>query len=309
MAVELLLEIIIGIALLCMLFYWYMTSDYSYWKNRNVPFLEPKFPYGNIKDQVTNAKSIGHCFKALYDQMPGERYFGIFELGKPSLVLKDLKLIKAVMVTDFYNFADRGHIHENVKKDFLAAQHIFNLKNEAWKRMREKITPTFTSGRMKLMYGLMYKCSQQLSAYLEKVAEREEVVEFKDLFSRFTSDAISSCMFGLETNAVVEKESEVRKISRLMFPTSAVQMIKLMISINQPFLYDLLGLEINHQKVKEFCMQVAKDTYKYRTENSYYRDDFVDLLVKVKQNKNLFEDEKSGNQGSRKSDGNDDGEF
>lgn len=307
MAVEFIIEFPLGVLLVTLLLYKYMTADYSYWKKLNVPYLQPTFPYGNIKDQVTNKSDIGACFKDLYDQMPGERYFGIFELGKPALVLKDVKLIKSIMVTDFSSFDDRGHIHENVKKDFLAALHLFNLKKDAWKRMRTKMSPTFTSGRMKRMYNLMNKCSEELSKYLENVSSNNETVELKDLLSRFTSDAISSCLFGLETNAVVEKDSEVRKISRLMFPTSVWNMIKLMLSINHPFIYDLFGLEINYKRVKTFCMQVAKDTYTNRVENNVYRDDLIDLLIKIKQNKNLLEDEKIISYGPRKTEGEDDG--
>lgn len=309
MASYYILEITAGALLLLILFYKYMTSEYSYWKKRNVPYIEPTFPYGNIKDQVTNKTDIGRCFKALYDQMPGEKYFGIFELGQPTLVLKDLELIKAVMVTDFNSFADRGHIHENVKNDFIAAKHLFNLKNEEWREMRIKLVPTFTSGRMKMMYHLMHRCSERLDSYLSEMSKSNNLVEFKDLLSRFTSDAISSCLFGLETNAIEEKDSKVREISSLAFPTGPWTMIKLMLSINQPYIYDLLGLEINHEKVKKFCMQVVKDTYNFRTKNNFYRDDFVDLLIKIKQNKNLYDDEKSNKQESRQSSENDDGMY
>ncbi|XP_054265248.1 cytochrome P450 6j1-like [Macrosteles quadrilineatus] len=311
MAVDYVLEIFLAaiITLLPVLFYFYLTSEYSYWKKRNVPYIKPSFPFGNIKDQVINKADIGTCFKVLYDQMPNEKYFGIFELGKPTLVLRDQSIIKAVMVTDFYNFADRGHIHQDVKKDFLAALHLFNLKDKEWKRMRTKLTPTFTSGRMKKMYHLMFMCSLELDKYLENVAKSNETVEFKDLLSRFTSDSISSCLFGLQTNAVMEKDSEVRKISKLMFPIELWNQIKLMLSINQPYVYDLLGLEINHKKVKEFCMQVAKETYDYRVNNNIYREDFIDLLIKIKQNKNLYDDEEDDKEKaeSRHSDGSNDG--
>lgn len=307
MAVEFILEFALGALLVVIFVYKYMTADYSYWKKLNVPYLEPTFPFGNIKNQVTNKKDIGTCFKDLYDQMPGERYFGIFELGKPTLVLKDLKLIKSILVNDFSSFDDRGHIHENVKKDYLAVLHLFNLKKEAWKRMRTKMSPTFTSGRMKLMYNLMNKCSQTLDKYLQNVSASNETVELKDLLSRFTSDSVSSCLFGLETNAIVDKDSEVRKISKIMFPTSAWTMAKLLLSINHPFIYELFGLEINFKQVKDFCMQVAKDTYNYRVKNDVYRDDFIDLLIKIKQNKNLLEDEKLINHGPRTSGEKDDG--
>lgn len=299
-------ELALGAFILLILLYKYMSSEYSYWKKQNVPYIEPTFPYGNIKDQVTNKTDIGRCFKALYDQMPEERYFGIFELGKPALVLKDLDIIKAVMVTNFDHFVDRGHIHEKVKKDYLAARHLFNLKNDEWRKMRTKLLPTFTSGRMKMMFHYMHQCSERLDNYISKMVKDDNLVEFKDLLSRFTSDVISSCLFGLETNAIEDKDSEVRKISRLVFPTDISTMMKLMLSINHPYIYDLLGLEVNHKKVKQFCMQVAKETYNYRTTNNVYRDDFIDLLIQIKQNKNLC-DEKNVNQESRQATENDDG--
>jgi len=307
MAVEYIVQAAVGILILVIIFYKYMTSEYHYWEKRNVPYIKPTFPYGNIQDQVTNKADVGRCFQMLYNKMPKVKYFGIFELGKPTLILRDLNVIKAIMVTDFYNFADRGHIHEDVKKDYLAALHIFNLKNEEWKSMRTKLLPTFTSGRMKSMYHLMHECSERLDKYLEMMSADQSIIDFKELLSRFTSDAISSCLFGIESNAIFEKDSEVRKISRLVFPTDLWNNIKLMLSINQPYIYDLLGLEMNHAKVKQFCMQVAKDTYEFRVKNDFYRDDFVDLLIKIKQNKDLYQDEKEHNQSSRQSTGTDSG--
>lgn len=299
MDLVLIAEITFGITLFIILFYKYMTSYYDYWKKRKVPYLEPSFPFGNIKDLVLNKIYVGDCYKNLYNQMSGEKYFGIFELRQPTLILRDLSLVKLVLATDFQHFADRGFIHEDVKADFLATKHLFNLKNESWKRMRTKITPTFTLARVKSMYELMQKCSRQLDNYLEMVVEYNETVELKDLMSRFTSDCVSSCLFGLETNAIFEKDSEVRQIWKSLFSNSKWFMIKLMMSINHPQLFNFLRLEMAPQDVKAFCLNVAKDTYTYRLKHNVYRNDFIDLLIKIKQNKNLYEDEKNNDQEER----------
>ncbi|XP_046658572.1 cytochrome P450 6a2-like isoform X1 [Homalodisca vitripennis] len=302
-AVELILLVILCLFLL----YKYWTSEYSYWEKRNVPYLKPSFPFGNIKDQVLNTTDVGNSYKNMYDMMPGVKYFGIFELGRPALVLRDPTVIKAILVKDFNHFMDRGHIHEDVKQDFMATGHVFNLKGDKWKSMRSKLTPMFTSGRMKKMYHLMHQLSQKFGDFLKPLAEENSVLEFKDLIARFTTDVISSCALGMETNAITEVDSEVRRVSKLFFPSSIWNAVKLMLSINTPRLYNLLGLEQMDPTVKEFCMQVAKETYNYRTKNNVYRDDFIDLLVKLKQNKNLYEDEKETSQGPRESDGKSDG--
>lgn len=300
-------EITFGLVLFLILLYKYMTANYDYWRKRKVPYLEPSFPFGNIKDLVLNKTYVGNCYKDLYDRMPGTRYFGVFELRQPTLILRDLSLVKHVLSIDFNHFADRGFIHEDVKTDFLATKHLFNLKNESWKQMRTKMTPTFTLARVKSMYELMWKCSKQLDNYLAMVVENNETVELKDLMSRFTSDCVSSCLFGLETNAIFEKDSEVRKIGKSLFSNSKWFMVKLMLSINHPRLFNFLQLEMAPQDVKEFCLKVAKDTYTYRVKHNIYRNDFIDLLIKIKQNKNLYEDEKNYAQKDRTFEKGDDG--
>lgn len=309
MAVGFIAEAIVGVFICLFLLYKYLTWNYTYWKTRNVPFIAPVFPFGSIKSFITNKEHMGICYKNLCDQMVGERYFGILELGRPSLVLLDPELIKAVLVSDFKHFADRGHVHEDVTKDFINCKHLFNLKEDAWKKMRMKMTPIFTSGRIKLMFELMEKCSKRLDSYLDRAVENDELIEVKDLIARFTSDSVSSSLFGLESNSLFEKDSEVRKIGRLILSPDKWNMIKLFMCINYPFIYELFNIELFDEEVKRFCMQLAKETYSFRVENNFYRNDFIDLLIKVKQNKNLLEDENNVNTGSRKTDGNDDGKY
>lgn len=45
-----------SITLICVvisLFFYYCTSNNSHWKNKNVPYIEPNFFFGNIKDILT----------------------------------------------------------------------------------------------------------------------------------------------------------------------------------------------------------------------------------------------------------------
>lgn len=49
-----------------------------------------------------------------------------------------------------------------------------------------KLSPTFTSGKMKMMYGVMAECAEKLENMLEQFAENEEVLEIKGKKYLFT---------------------------------------------------------------------------------------------------------------------------
>lgn len=92
--------------------------------------------------------------------------------------------------------------------------------------MRVKLTPTFTSGKMKMMFHTIVDTAANLQKYLEKPAERKEVLEIKDIMARFTTDIIASVAFGLELNSLENPNSEFREMGRRIFEVSTWESIK-----------------------------------------------------------------------------------
>lgn len=100
--------------------YVYFKRSFGYWSIRGVPHTKPKFPFGDI-GEANLTKNIGVVMKELYDKFPKERFFGMWFLNRPGLVVRDPELIKYVIVRDFMYFQDRG-VYYNEKDDPLSGE-------------------------------------------------------------------------------------------------------------------------------------------------------------------------------------------
>jgi cytochrome P450 family 6 len=108
----------------------------------------------------------------------------------PILMILDLDLIKNIMVKDFNVFPNRK-LYFNEKDDPLTA-HLVNLEDDEWRSLRTKLTPTFTSGKLKMMLPTILKITENLINTLEKEVVMNESVEIKELLSRYTVDVIGN---------------------------------------------------------------------------------------------------------------------
>ena len=61
--------------------------------------------------------------------------------------------------------------------------------------MRRKLSPVFTSGKIKTMFETAVSCGGNLVGFVDKQPVKEFML--KDLMSVFTCDIIASCVFGV----------------------------------------------------------------------------------------------------------------
>jgi cytochrome P450 len=83
------------------------------------------------------------------------------------LLIRDLELVKNILVKDFQTFMDRTISFED-KFDPLFGKNLGALKGPLWRHLRRNLTPVFTSRKMKMMFYLVDTCSKELADCLEK---------------------------------------------------------------------------------------------------------------------------------------------
>lgn len=78
----------------------------------------------------------------------------------------------------------------NYSSSFLAA-HLFAVGGSKWRNLRNKLTPTFTSGKIKVMFQTLIDCSSLLEQSL-KEHKSDEPVDIKNMLSKLRKNIILS---------------------------------------------------------------------------------------------------------------------
>ncbi|XP_055714885.1 probable cytochrome P450 6a23 [Phlebotomus papatasi] len=75
------------------------------------------------------------------------------------------------------------------------------------------MTPTFSSGKMKMMHNTFVAVAKEFQNYFEQIAKKNQTIEVRDVFSRFTIDVIGNCAFGIECNTLKQPDTEFRRVN------------------------------------------------------------------------------------------------
>ncbi|XP_031618769.1 cytochrome P450 6a9-like [Contarinia nasturtii] len=264
--------------------YWYLKKSFSYWQSRNIPCNEPLIPYGNIKG-LGKIISFVHFTQTYYTQFKGtSKFCGIYFFTRPIALLLDLDLIKHILVKDFAIFNDRSFYY-NEKDDPLSA-HLVALDGKKWKEVRSKLTPTFSSGKMKYMFPTITAIGDRLIDYLNDANKLNDVLEMKNILARFTMDVIGNCAFGIECNTLKDIDNDFYRMGRMAIQKPRHNPRISFLLNDYKRLARFLGIKTIRDEVSTFFIDVVRNTIGYREKNNIQRNDFMDLLIKLKNENN-----------------------
>ena len=135
-----------------------------------------------------------------------KRIVGMIDFNKPALLVTDLDLLKNIYIKDFDSFMDRRELKLE-KTDPIFHRMLLFMEGEAWKELRNKMSPTFTTGKIRRMFEIFHSSSLKLVKYAEKhSAENNGVVNFSDGYQRYAMDVIASAAFGVDSKTFVEND-------------------------------------------------------------------------------------------------------
>ncbi|KAF5284522.1 hypothetical protein FQR65_LT13507 [Abscondita terminalis] len=258
--------------------YLYMSRNFNYWKKRNVPYVKPVLIFGSIFHIAKQKLQLSEIFKELHESTMSP-YIGFFILDQPFILFRDLELIKRVVVTDFDYFIDRT-ITTN-EKDSIGSKVLFTLKGETWKELRKSTSPLFSINKLKNMVHLMNGIGNKVMSRVERSLD-EKSIDCRSVSLSYAIDVISSCVFGLETNALLNEHSVFIKALLKLLEVTVVRMIHCGSCFFAPMLVNLFNFTLTDAEATITVTNIFNNVCKDRRNSGIHRGDLIDIMNKIK---------------------------
>ena len=260
---------------------WYRYK-FTHWKSRGIDGPVPSVPFGNIIDMTKKPFDIFTEWQNKYGL-----FYGVYLNYVPALVVADAELIKEIVVNS--SFFDRITIEANVAIE----ESLINKNGTEWRHDRSIMSPTFTSGKMKHMYPLMYSCIKHLDVELDKFCTKGDEFNPKETFTKLTTMVIARCAFATEVNAFTEDDQHplVKHLMKIVTP----DLFRFLVFIFTPaYLRRKLQMHASHPASFNYILSLLKNIIKTRKEKKVSSEyiDLLQLLLDTQNEPNGLSDDK-----------------
>ncbi|VVC41020.1 Cytochrome P450, E-class, group I,Cytochrome P450,Cytochrome P450, conserved site [Cinara cedri] len=282
--------------IMCMIAYYFCTWTFTKWEKLNVPYVRPIPLFGNFLNVALGFEHPVDFYKRIYNELAGHQYGGLFQMRTPYLMIRDPKLINTILIKDFSYFPNRG-IYSDFSFNPLS-NNLFFMENPQWKVIRNKLSPAFTLGKLKLMYDQIKECGDEMMKNISKnlTENSNSEIEVKDVIGNYSIDVISTCAFGLKLNTINEENIVFRRYGKSLLKPSLRHLLKELSLMVTPALLKVIKLKDFPADALDFFDSVFRETITYREKNNIVRNDFVQVLMQARRdlvfNENLLPIEK-----------------
>jgi len=166
-------------------------------------------------------------------------------------------ILKQILVKDFANFSNRFPLPF---VEYPVSKMLVVLQGEHWKHVRNILTPTFSSGKLRKMNPQIQRCGETLVSNLGEKAEKKETFDFRDLCGAYTMDVIASTAFSVQIDSLNDPNNKFVTMGKKAFVSSAASP-KLFLRFFFPFLakpLNYLGMSFIPKDVLKFFVGVIQ---------------------------------------------------
>ncbi|CAL8145468.1 unnamed protein product [Orchesella dallaii] len=218
-------------------------------------------------------------------------YCGISQMGNPIILLKDLNLVKKVLVKDFEYFVDRPDLFSGAP--FAIKKMMPWLKVEEWKRVRTAVSPTFTTSKIKgMMKHLNSVGNEWVASFKENATTSSSssvIFDALHAVNQYTVDVIAASVFGIRSETIKNPNSPFAKTVAKISHLSKWQLVKYFISVYIPALARIFNVQYLDPKVLEFFEKILEQKLKARMASGDaggatkpQANDFLQLLTEAR---------------------------
>ncbi|XP_068226085.1 cytochrome P450 6a8-like [Palaemon carinicauda] len=204
--------------------------EHSLFQRLGIPHVKPHILHGSMRTLTENTIATEVIGKWLEEY---GNIFGYYVGAKPFIVVRDLELVRQVLVKDFHNFSNRPKFLMEIEP-FISS--IVGLRGQRWKEVRSTLTPTFSMAKMKLAIGSI---NNKVTELLEIVSEhntKKKPLEWYSAFQGLTLDVICDAVLALKSNCQRDQDDDLVLSSTRNFIRNAVNPITYLLNCIPEFL-------------------------------------------------------------------------
>ncbi|XP_068593512.1 cytochrome P450 3A40-like [Cebidichthys violaceus] len=219
------------------------------------------------------------------------KVWGIFDGRQPVLCITDPAMIKAVLIKECYSlFTNRRNFYLNGQ----LYDAVSIAEDDQWRRIRSVLSPSFTSGRLKEMFGIMKHHSAILTSSMKKKADKDEPLELKEFFGPYSMDVVTSTAFSVDIDSLNNPSDPFVTNIKKMLAFDFLSPLFLIVAFF-PFMGPILEkMEFSFfpTSVTDFFYAALKKI-KSNRENSKQKSrvDFLQLMIDSQKNNDLSQNE------------------
>ena len=240
----------------------YYTWHFDFFKSRGIDGPKPTFFLGNLREITESLLEMDIRHWKKY----GETY-GFFQGRTPLLMTRNRDILRHVFVKDHPDFMNR----QNIGTYTTFSKNMVSLaRDDHWKTLRSICSPTFSTGKLKVMTQQICDCAQVMVNHIEQDGASEKSLEVKNLSGAFTIDVIARTAFGLDLDSRKSENNKFVEMGKKGLAPFVGEGFSLtfMAGIFAPFLLpilDLFGCDVLARDVIEFFTEITDRTIAARS--------------------------------------------
>ncbi|EFN77939.1 Cytochrome P450 9e2, partial [Harpegnathos saltator] len=255
----------------------YLYQKFNYFKRHGVLHI-PSLPiFDNNMLLILRRLSFADFLQKLYYFNPDAKYCGFYITTRPMILLRDPEVIRDVCIKSFDVFPNRlGFIDFN---DILFSKNIFSIRGQKWRDVRTLLSPSFTSSKMKTMFTLMSECAVDFTKSLSEILRDKSDMDMKELFTKYTTDVIASCAFGIKVDSMKNPTNEFYFYGTEAANFFRKNVLQFFFFRTFPKLAQFLGLRFLSDGASRFFKDTIKTTIDMRDAKNITRPDMLQLMM------------------------------
>ncbi|KAK2909571.1 hypothetical protein QQF64_000419 [Cirrhinus molitorella] len=253
----------------------YGSWPHSFFKNLGIPGPKPLPFFGTMLEYKKGFHNFDlECFKKY------GRVWGFYDARQPVMSIMDQSIIKTILVKECYSlFTNR----RNFRLNGPLYDAVSIVEDDDWRRIRSVLSPSFTSGRLKEMFGIMKTHSHILVDNLGKTVKRGEAVDIKEFFGAYSMDVVTSTAFSVDIDSLNNPKdpfvTNIKKMLKFDF-LNPLFLITALFPFITPVL-DKMDFALFPTSVTDFFYAALQKIKSERVANDHKkkRVDFLQLMV------------------------------